>query len=219
MKLKMQSNLQDKNLYLQMLRADGFFTFHNDAIQGKNIERYKEMCTDLSYERGGSFKTDRVSDFSLEDRSIFASEFIVSLFSEFKAKLQDVFVTHEYKTGLKARNNFLHFDRLRSLKVLVYLTDVNLQNGPFSLVKGSHITGMKFRREFASLDNYAEKKNRIDLDYPEIKYDLKPITGPAGTTVVFDSDVFHMGGDVKEGCERLIVRSHWYKDYNWRVDS
>ena len=116
MKSKMQSNLQDKNLCLQMLRTDGFFTFHNDAVLGTNIERFKGMCTDLSYKRGGSFKTDRVSDFSLEDRSIFASEFMVSLFGEFKAKLQDVFVTHEYKTGTKARNNFLHFDRLRSLK-------------------------------------------------------------------------------------------------------
>lgn len=219
MKSKMQSNLLDKNSCLQKLKTDGFFTFHNEAIKDVNVKEFKGMCTDLTYERGQSFKTSNAAGFSLSNRSIFADEFMVSLFDELDVKLQDIFVTHEYKTGSKARNNFLHFDRLRSLKVLVYLTDVGLQDGPFSLVKGSHTTGMKLRRGFSSFNDYEEKKNRIDIDYPEINYDLRPITGPAGTTVVFDSDVFHMGGDVKEGGERLIVRSHWYKDYDWRVKS
>ena len=53
-------------------------------------------------------------------------------------------------------------------------------------------------------------KNRIELDYPELleTYPPEPIEAKAGTLLVFDTDIFHKGGQVEEGKERLIVRLH-----------
>ena len=44
--------------------------------------------------------------------------------------------------------------------------------------------------------------------YPEIEYELTPMLGPAGTLLIFDSDVLHKGGNVQEGKERIVVRAH-----------
>ena len=60
-------------------------------------------------------------------------------------------------------------------------------------------------------DEYEDKKNRIFLDYPELDYteeDIVPVLGGAGDLIIFDTDVFHMGGVVKEGFERLLIRGH-----------
>ena len=150
-------------------------------------------------------------------KSLVVDDFLET-FDNFGVTAQDIFITHEFKNEV-SRNNYLHFDRLRSFKVLLYLTDVDQNNGPFCLVEKSHFQGAKFRRGFAAYTNYEEKKNRIDLDYPNLKYNLLPIIGKPGTTIVFDSDIFHSGGAVNENSERLILRSHWYKDFNWRLNS
>jgi hypothetical protein len=33
--------------------------------------------------------------------------------------------------------------------------------------------------------------------------------GGAGTLILFDSDVFHMGGVLKDGGERMVTRIHY----------
>ena len=117
----------------------------------------------------------------------------------------------EYSKNLKFldRNGWLHFDRSQSLKPLVYLKDVGEHDGPFTLVEKSHILGRELR-EKSSLLPYAQIKNRIDIDYPEIKYTKKPILGKAGTTIIFDTDIFHEGGNISNSDgERLVIRSQW----------
>mgnify|MGYP003636922825 CR=1 FL=1 len=59
---------------------------------------------------------------------------------------------------------------------------------------------------------YEAQKNRIQIDYPaayeEVKKNIKPIYGPAGTLIIFQTDLFHMGGKVSDGFERKICRLH-----------
>ena len=76
--------------------------------------------------------------------------------------------------------------------------------------------GRKYRKSESSSSSYENIRNRIDLDYPELNYTLNPIIGPVGTTIVFDTDLFHMGGNVVDGQERLVIRSHFYGEGNWR---
>ena len=123
---------------------------------------------------------------------------------------REVFITHDYKhdNGL-ARNGFLHFDRIHTFKYFIYLSDVNENCGPFSIVPKSHTKGKQLRGKTSG--QYQEQKNRILLDYPELGYtnnDVVQILGNAGDLMIFDTDTFHMGGAVKKGNERLIIRGH-----------
>ena len=123
----------------------------------------------------------------------------------------ELFITHDYKhdNGL-ARNGYLHFDRTFTFKFLIYLSDVDENCGPFSIVPRSHLKGKELRNKTTN-DEYEDKKNRIFLDYPELGYteeDIVPVLGEAGDLIIFDTDVFHMGGLVREGFQRLLIRGH-----------
>tara|TARA_A100001015_G_scaffold316221_1_gene429937 strand:+ start:1354 stop:1992 length:639 start_codon:yes stop_codon:yes gene_type:complete len=211
--------ISDWNKVEKEIRNQGYSVFQQSGLDFNHLAQSAiEMCKDDSYERGSVYRS-HVSNFNNSDLAgLIFSRPIFDIFNKDSCIPQDVFITHEFKNDI-SRNNYLHFDRLRCLKVLVYLQDVDEDNGPFSIVPKSHIKGAELRRSFSKLNDYEEKKNRIDIDYPEIKYDLKKIIGPAGTTIIFDSDIFHCGGNVSQGRERLVIRSHWYKDYNWRVTS
>jgi len=122
----------------------------------------------------------------------------------------DIFITHDYKhdNGL-ARNGFLHFDRIYTFKFFIYLTDVDEDCGPFSVVPKSHVKGKQLRSQ--TRGEYEELKNRILLDYPDLGYtsdEVVPILGNAGDLIIFDTDLFHLGGVVKENNKRLIIRGH-----------
>ena len=109
----------------------------------------------------------------------------------------------------KKLNGYLHFDRIYTFKYFIYLTDVNENCGPFSVVPKSHIKGKELRLQ--TKGEYEELKNRILLDYPDLGYtsdEVVPVLGNAGDLMIFDTDLFHLGGVVKENNERLIIRGH-----------
>ncbi len=131
---------------------------------------------------------------------------------------KNIFATHDYKvvrggprTGELGRNGWLHFDRNWFLKFFIYLTDIDKSCGAFTICPKSRQRGEELRNEAHKRSkNYHDVKNRIELDYPELleTYPPEPIEAKAGTLLVFDTDIFHKGGQVEEGKERLIVRLH-----------
>lgn len=203
----------------KLINEEGYYVYKQPRLDCKNLAKKAiSMCEENNYERGSVYKSP-IANFKNNDLlSCVFNEFIYNVFAYNQCSPQDIFITYEYKNDI-SRNNYVHFDRLRSLKALMYLTDVKNDCGPFSLVPGSHIKGAEMRRSFAGLKDYEEKKNRIDIDYPDLPYTLKNICGDAGTVILFDSDIFHCGGNITDGNRRLVIRSHWYKDYNWRVNS
>lgn len=126
---------------------------------------------------------------------------------------EDVYMTKEIFSDKElARNGYLHFDRNWSFKIMVYLSDVDDGCGPFSVVEKSHHLG-KALRQLGWEKNKAFGKipNRAEIDFPDIHKllgDIQPIYGKAGTVILFNSDVFHLGGLVKPEKERWIIRSH-----------
>ena len=99
---------------------------------------------------------------------------------------------------------FYHFDldRLKWLKVFIYLTDVGPKDGPHSFIEGSHITGgipqkllnkgyVRLSDEEV-LSNYAASK--------EIRF-----AAPKGTVIVEDTRGLHKGNAVS-GNSRLILQ-------------
>lgn len=141
-----------------------------------------------------------------------------------------IFATHDYiaDQGIGPQS-WAHFDRLQRFKFFLYLTDVEEDCGAFHADPGSHkitkelrkadpnpgrVDRWRFGRHFGDKGICGEKDhqdgaiNGSQNHYPDIEYNLTPITGPAGTLIVFDSDVIHKGGAVSPGRSRLVVRGH-----------
>ena len=149
---------------------------------------------------------------------VFSDRWMIQLSNEYFGRdigFNELFLTHEFKENKDlARNGFLHFDRIHTFKFMIYLTDVTQDSGPLSVVPKSRSVGKNLREsawEKKRNNEYDSVKNRIFLDYNELGYsdsDVVPVTGDAGTLIIFDTDTFHLGGVVKEGNDRMIIRSH-----------
>jgi hypothetical protein len=113
--------------------------------------------------------------------------------------------------GSNTRVQELHHDKMRHLKSFIYLTDVELANGPFHCVPGSHLLTRDLQRE-----NRERNIVPTDDDARMLGADLVnhrvPVLGKAGTLILFDSDIAHHAGTVTEG-ERLAARSLSFGKY------
>jgi len=113
--------------------------------------------------------------------------------------------------GSSTRVQELHHDKMRHLKSFIYLTDVNLENGPFHCIPGSHLLTRESQR-----DNRSRRIVPTDEDARRLPPDLAdhvvPVTARAGTLILFDSDILHHAGTVTEG-ERLAIRSLSFGNY------
>jgi hypothetical protein len=82
------------------------------------------------------------------------------------------------------------------LKFFVYLTDVGEENGPLSVVAGTHRSKPIWR------------DGRIDevelLDQHDLRDQERRMTGPAGTLIIADTAAFHRGVPVA-GAPRLLM--------------
>ncbi len=99
---------------------------------------------------------------------------------------------------------FFHFDmdRIKWLKVFVYLSDVGPDNGPHSFVKGSHRTGgiplsLLLRGYERLTDREVEDNYPIDA--------FMEFSAPRGTIIVEDTRGLHKGAHVRGG-PRLILQ-------------
>ena len=92
-----------------------------------------------------------------------------------------------------------HFDkdRIKFIKIFIYLTDVDDSNGPHMLIPGSHAIKM-------------EKDGRYTQEEIELikkKYNLseKTITGKKGQVFAVDTHCLHRGSEVLSG-ERMVLQ-------------
>jgi hypothetical protein len=99
---------------------------------------------------------------------------------------------------------FYHFDldRLKWLKVFVYLTDVGQQDGPHSFVEGSHVPG--------GIPDHFLKKGYARLSDDEVlahygRNSEVTFAAPRGTIIVEDTRGLHKGNPVS-GNSRLILQ-------------
>jgi hypothetical protein len=114
------------------------------------------------------------------------------------------FVTRETRAGEPITD--LHYDRLETLKFFIYMLDTDRSNGAFECVPGSH-------RMVQEIRDYHLKRGARIFDLPNLKAPEwlgkpVPMEGPAGTMIIFTTDVFHQGGIVSPDRERWVVRAH-----------
>ncbi|AQL29790.1 MULTISPECIES: phytanoyl-CoA dioxygenase family protein [unclassified Prochlorococcus] len=103
-----------------------------------------------------------------------------------------------------------HFDRLPALKFMLYLNNLNSDNGAFKLSKGSHHW---VKKKLPNNRPKFESKEYLEYSRNLPKYilnGLNPIEGDAGTIIIFYTDCVHHQGLVNKGnCQ--ILRSHYWK--------
>ena len=124
-----------------------------------------------------------------------------------KYKLHSIFATLDRKKTKHIAQD-PHFDRMPTLKFMLYLNDMDKNNGAFMLSPGSQHwvkKNFKFPRPAFVSKKFLEDTRTI----PQIIIDnLKPIEGKAGTVIIFDTDTIHHQGLVKNG-ESRIMRFHF----------
>jgi hypothetical protein len=99
---------------------------------------------------------------------------------------------------------FYHFDmdRIKWLKIFVYLTEVSPDNGPHCFIEGSHRTG--------EIPQQLLSKGYVRLTDAEVLQHyapqrLKEFNAPAGTVIVEDTRGLHKGKAVHRG-DRLMLQ-------------
>jgi len=100
-----------------------------------------------------------------------------------------------------------HRDSLnrRQLKFMLYLTDVNINNGPFCYVKGSHRVINKFKLEKFNFNK--TRYSNIEFSQLGLKEDI--ITGEKGSLVIFDSSGIHRGKPIIKG-KRIALTKYLF---------
>jgi hypothetical protein len=123
----------------------------------------------------------------------------------------------EYKEGNIGSGQGWHRDGNHfQFKALVYLTDVELKDGPFQLLTGSHKPESILKN--IKLNRYDGTKLRFDNQEIErlIKSEtneLKVFTAKAGTLVFFDSSCLHTGSPLSSGGLRYALTNYYYPSY------
>jgi ectoine hydroxylase-related dioxygenase (phytanoyl-CoA dioxygenase family) len=125
----------------------------------------------------------------------------------------EIYATHEFRPAVDVAPT--HFDKLWTLKFMLYLDDVRDENAPFGVVPGSCTVARKrFRDIFETarlktLSMSDERYQAMDNSDPEgMVGEVVDIVGPAGTLIAFDTDTFHHAAAVSDGRERMILRGH-----------
>lgn len=101
----------------------------------------------------------------------------------------------KYASSQSAQLFHFDMDRPKFLKVFLYLTDVGKENAPHTYALGSNVRkpGRLYRaRRFSDKDIYEH-------------YQVKELTGRAGTIMIVDTSGFHKGG-VITGDPRLLLQ-------------
>lgn len=101
-------------------------------------------------------------------------------------------------TSEAAQEFHYDMDRIKFLKIFIYLTDVNSENGPHCYVKESHI-----RKPRALLSDGRKSDSEIKIHYSESQ--INELHGSQGTIILADTRGFHKGKPLASG-HRLIFQ-------------
>ena len=98
----------------------------------------------------------------------------------------------------------LHFDKQRFLKALIYLHDVNLENGPIHFANAKFPEKIEERRVILPKNHKERRLNWVSND--DIYHNPKPILGKGGDLILFDTNTPHHAGLIEVNHSRLVIR-------------
>jgi ectoine hydroxylase-related dioxygenase (phytanoyl-CoA dioxygenase family) len=117
-----------------------------------------------------------------------------------------------------------HFDELNALKCYVYLDDIDEHNAPFQVIPGTQAQARMIRQaEWMRVDDFRGIRTLIFDEFSEeFFYSIfgmfkglllskrRVCTAPAGTVLIFDTDMLHSAGPLGEGRRRRVIRGTSY---------
>lgn len=101
-------------------------------------------------------------------------------------------------------------------KAIIYLSDVEITNGPFQIIKGSHhsaqaLKDMQIMKVNSQTTRYTnEQVEKVIKKRPE---DYKVLTAKAGTLVLADTSAIHTGKPIENGT-RYTLFNYYYPSYD-----
>ncbi len=215
-KVKDYENLE---VTIPILESDGVFIVE-DFIQGETLnnlrdEVMKKCSNSKNYEFGKLYRGSSITSYDKNSSifQVFNQKWMKDLndtYNKGKGYGSSVIATHDYITTNEwARQGWLHFDKQRSFKFFLYLTDVDSTCGSLTMSPKSHKEGGRLRKYMVNNGKY-ENERKLEETNKELikKYPFEPIEGKSGTLIIFDTDTFHKGGVVEKNKERLIIRLH-----------
>jgi hypothetical protein len=100
-------------------------------------------------------------------------------------------------------------------KVMVYVTDVGLENGPFEMLAGSHHL-WQIIKDAHCAHLGAQQRRLSDREVARLveaePNRVKTFTAAAGTAILFNSSTIHRGRPIVAG-ERMALTSYMYEDH------
>lgn len=111
----------------------------------------------------------------------------------------------------------LHTDRLLFIRVMIYLTDVHIENGPLHVLP-LNSTGLEKIIKYK--DDFYKKYKEWRLMPYKINTELKSLSmeGPIGSIVLWNGNIPHKAGVLKDNKIRkvIILEYETQNQYDWR---
>jgi hypothetical protein len=229
-KLDISGDYQDKIGFIASeVRNKGFFILENTIPKDMLAEIIKEYDSLFELEESNFYRVDKSGDGAVCLRvkpfwTIGNSSNIRKISGFYNSKaFKDIAVSF-YKSSFEKINYIseifvhktvettapisggLHWDRAQTLKFWIYLNDLEVENGPMRVERGSGSSNAKIREGFDDTSKLVgQVDNIIEVDNPQ---DIVYLTAPAGSIIIHDTDASHGASPVAPGCERKIIRGH-----------
>lgn len=105
-------------------------------------------------------------------------------------------------------------NRSKQIKTIVYLTDVDEQNGPFLFMPLSNQFDLTTRDGIGKVTRY---KNEVIEQYcKNNNYEYFTVTGKKGTVIFADTSFIHRGADIKRE-NRYTYTNYYFEDHPQRL--
>tara|TARA_B100001059_G_scaffold95104_1_gene94334 strand:+ start:24954 stop:25703 length:750 start_codon:yes stop_codon:yes gene_type:complete len=169
------------------IRIFGFEKFSDEVLKFSKNNVLKKMVSDYS-------------NLNLETKSTLAGK-----------------VIYENDKQTNSGGDWHRDAELQELKAMLYLSDVNSENGPFCFIKGSKDFDFErrnkkytfFRKILFAIKGLPSKppryKNSLIIKNSETVKKIIKVTGKAGTLVVFDGSYIHRGDVIRSGTRYSIT--------------
>ena len=167
-----------------------------------------------------------VDCFSTEGHAFKTDSFLGKIVSDYYRSPHSVHVCvyerHGFST-IPVRGFHIDTFETSTLKAFLYLSDVDIEDGPFSYIVGTHSnTELRYKKEHewapvvsnGDLSGTALQTNFSETQLGELLNNFIAITGSAGTVILFDTWGVHKGCPVSASGDRHVAVNYYRKGAN-----
>ena len=227
--LKLDKNIENALTEIKLYGYYKFQLFDKDDDIFKNLQVIHNLSSEANlpgkeeeYEGGFCkyFSYQNINESYFRGKNYFLkwlnNKFINSIIDRLGGKNKYI-LDHLYQTLDTPKSLHIaqdpHFDRIPTLKFMLYLNNMNADNGAFILSPGSHHWVKENFKKRGKFNNEAFFKKTRKIPQPIIDR-LIHLNGKAGTVIVFLTDCIHMQGKVEKHESRIFRAGYRYKSNN-----